>query len=280
MNKYLTLENRIDYEMKSFSGEYAVYANDLKGNLIEINCDELYETASCIKVPILCEFARQVHNNKLDMNQKLKYKEEDYVTGSGVLRSLSIGLELSILDIATLMIIVSDNIATNMMIELLGIDNINDCMKELGLKNTKLHNKLDFEKYDKLGTTTAREYGQIFEMINNKTLFSKELSEILIDILAKQHYNSIMSKELPQWLLDSENTYEEEIIKIISKSGSLDDCRNDGGVVYTPYGGFVAVVFTKNFKDKIFHAGHESYRFAPKITRLLFDQFITKEGMF
>jgi len=280
MHRYLTLENRIDYEMKSFSGEYAVYANDFNGSKIEINADEKWETASCIKVPILFEFARQLHKNSVTLKEKLKYEKKDFIIGSGILRSLSLGIELPILDVATLMIIVSDNIATNMMIDLLGIDNINECMKELGLKDTVLHNKIDFSKYDKIGTTTSREYGRLFEILYKKELYSEEISDLIIDILSKQHYNAIMSRDLPQWLLDSENTNEEEIIKIISKSGSLDDCRNDGGIIFTPYGGFVSVVFTKNFKDKIFYSDHEAYRFAPKVTRLLFDQYISKEGNF
>lgn len=280
MRSGMSLSDRVGYEMKSFSGEYAVYGNDFKGNMVKMNCDSPWESASCIKVPILCEFARRVHQGTIDLSQRLKVTDFNRVGGSGLLKSLSDGIELPIIDIATLMIIVSDNTATNMMIEFLGIDNINECVSELGLKQTLLHNKIDFAKYTRLGTTTAREYGQLFEIIYQKKLYSKPVSEMVIDILSKQKYNTIMTRNLPQWLLDSENTGDDVSLKVISKSGSLDECRNDGGLIYTPYGAFVAVVFTRNFKDPIFYNDHEAYHFAPKITRLLFDHYISREGMF
>lgn len=266
--------------MKSFSGNYAVYANDWAGNVIDVSADDVWETASCIKVPILLTLLNQIDNGEVSETLILTREDKHTVGGSGILRALSIGLQLPILDVATLMIIVSDNIATNMLIDFLGVDTINSFMKSLGLKHTKLLHEIDFEKYDDLGQTTAREYGSLFERIHDKSLFSESISNKAIEILSKQHYNTLMTKGLPQWLLDSENTNDEEIIKVISKSGSLDNCRNDGGVIYTPYGDFVSVVFTKDFSDKVYHNNHESYRFGPRISRLLFDQYIALEGKF
>ncbi len=271
------LINRIDYEMKSFSGRYAVYANDFKSN-IEVNSDELWESASCIKTFILAALMHEVNQGNLDLDNQLTYKKEHHVNGSGILQSLSVGLELPIRDVATLMIIVSDNIATNMLIDLIGLSTINDHICVLGFSQTKLFNKLDFDQYSRLGQTTAREYGQLFEMIYKGSIYTKKLCCEMLDILSKQHYNSLLSRKLPQWLLDAENTGEEEVLKIASKSGSMDNCRNDGGVIFTPFGDFIVVVFTKDFKDKIYYSDHESYRFAPNITRMLFDQFIAKKG--
>ena len=156
------------------------------------------------------------------------------------------------------MIIISDNIATNMMIDLLGIDNINNTCNDLGLKDTVLHNKIDFEKYPKLGTTTPKDYGRLFEMIYKEELWSKELSQEMIEIFKKQHYNTMLTRNLPQYFLDSENTGDEELFSIASKSGSMDACRNDGGIVYTPYGGYVIALFTKEFVDNLYYNDHES----------------------
>ncbi len=127
------------------------------------------------------------------------------------------------------MIIVSDNIATNIMIDLLGIDNINNTCQELGFKDTILYNKLDFSKYSKLGTTTPRDYARLFEMIYKEELWSKEASREMLEIFKKQHYNTMLTRDLPQYYLDSENTGDEELIYIASKSGSMNACRNDGG---------------------------------------------------
>ncbi|MFA5576546.1 MAG: serine hydrolase [Tissierellaceae bacterium] len=276
----LSLEARINAEVYNYSGRIGFYANDFKGNVIEINSEDKFETASTIKSYILAEFYRQVYEGKLDRNKKLKYEEENFVVGSGVLRDLDFGVEMTAKSFATLMIVISDNIATNIMIDLLGIDNINRTIQDLGFKDTVLHNKIDFEKYSQLGTTSPKDYGKLFEMIYKKELWSPELSQEMLEIFKNQHYNTMLTRNLPQYFLDSENTGDEELIYIASKSGSMDACRNDGGIVNTPGGGYVISLFTKEFVDNLYYNEHESYRFGGKISRLMFDQFITLGGSF
>ncbi len=274
----LSLEARIKAEIYNFSGMVGVYANDFKGNVVEVNSEEKFETASCIKVFVLAELYRQIYENKITPNDILTYDKEHYVVGSGVLRALDYGVQMTVKNFATLMIIISDNIATNILIDFLGIDNINKTCSDLGLKDTVLHNRIDFVKYDKLGTTTPKDYGKIFEMIHNKALWSEEISSQILDILKNQHYNTILTKNMPPYFLDAEDTGEEELVYIASKSGSMDNCRNDGGIVHTPYGEYVISIFTKDFKDKLYYQEHESYRFGGKISRLLFDQYLSLEG--
>ncbi|NLY86129.1 MAG: serine hydrolase [Tissierellia bacterium] len=276
----VSLEARISAEVYNFSGKLGFYANDFKGNIIEINSEEKFETASTIKSFILAELFRQVKEKKVGLNQMMKYGEENYVVGSGILRHLDFGVEMTVKNIATLMIIISDNIATNMMIDLLGIDNINNTCHDLGFKDTVLYNKIDFEKYPKLGTTTPKDYGRLFEMIYKKELWSEELSQEMIEIFKKQHYNTMLTRGLPQYFLDSENTGDEELFTIASKSGSMDACRNDGGIVFTPYGGYVIAIFTKDFSDNLYYNDHESYRFGGKVSRLIFDQYLGLKGRF
>lgn len=276
----LSLESRINAEVYNFSGKIGLYANDFKGNIIEINSDDKFETASTIKVFVLAELYKQIHEKKIVPNKILKYEKENFVVGSGILRDLDYGIEMTAKSIATLMIIISDNIATNILIDLLGIDNINNTCMDLGLKDTVLHNKIDFEKYSKLGTTTPRDYGKFFELLYKKELWSKDISEEMIEIFKKQHYNTILTRELPQYFLDSENTGDEELFSIASKSGSMNACRNDGGIVYTPYGGYVISFFTKDFVDNLYYNDHESYRFGGKVSRLMFDQYLALEGRF
>lgn len=276
----LSLEARIKAEVYNFSGEIGLYANDCKGNIIEINSNEKFETASTIKVFILAELYRQIYEKKIKPDEILKYNEENYVEGSGVLRALDMGVQLTAKNMATLMIIVSDNIATNILIERLGIDNINKTCRDLGFNDTILHNKIDFEKYEKLGTSTPQDYGKFFEMLNRKELWSEKLSEEMLEIFKNQHYNSILTRDLPQYFLDSEDTGDEELISIASKSGSMNACRNDGGIFHTPYGDYIIIIFTKDFVDNLYYNEHESYRFGGKISRLMFDQFIGLKGSF
>lgn len=274
----ITIEERIKAELASYNGLMGIYVNDFNGNTVEINIDEKYETASCVKTFILGTLFDEVEKGNKSLSDMLTYSKENEIDGSGVLRSLDYGVTLTAKNVATLMIIVSDNIATNMMIDYLGLDTINAFIKNQGFKDTVLHNKIDFNKYNQLGTTSPRDYGKIFEMICKEELISPEASRQMLEIFKKQHYNSTITKNFPQYFLDSEDTGEDELIFVASKSGSMNACRNDGGIVSTPYGKYVIVLFNKNFTDPIYYPDHPATVFSSKVSRLIFDQYLALKG--
>lgn len=273
----LTLEERIEAELKSYDGTMGLYIDDLKGNVITRFPDEKFETASTIKVYILAALFDAIEQGKASLKDMLTCEERFWIDGSGILGSLEVGTTLSVKNVATLMIIVSDNIATNMLIDYLGIDNINACIQKLGCKDTVLHNVLDFAKYHQLGTTTPRDYASMFVRIQNRTLVSPEASEQMWQILSQQHYNSMIVKSLPQFYVDPDN-YDEQLFWFASKSGSMNACRNDGGIITTPYGSYVIVMLNKDFSDKQYYPDHPATVFGSRVSRLIFDQYLTLEG--
>ena len=273
----LTLEERIEAVLKSYDGTMGLYIDDLKGNVITRFPDEKFETASTIKVYILAALFDAIGQGKASLKDMLTCEERFWIDGSGILGSLEVGTTLSVKNVATLMIIVSDNIATNMLIDYLGIDNINACIQKLGCKDTVLHNVLDFAKYHQLGTTTPRDYASMFVRIQNRTLVSPEASEQMWQILSQQHYNSMIVKSLPQFYVDSDN-YDEQLFWFASKSGSMNACRNDGGIITTPYGSYVIVMLNKDFSDKQYYPDHPATVFGSRVSRLIFDQYLTLEG--
>ncbi len=273
----LTLEERIEAELKSYDGTMGLYIDDLKGNVITRFPDEKFETASTIKVYILAALFDAIGQGKASLKDMLTCEERFWIDGSGILGSLEVGTTLSVKNVATLMIIVSDNIATNMLIDYLGIDNINACIQKLGCKDTVLHNVLDFAKYHQLGTTTPRDYASMFVRIQNRTLVSPEASEQMWQILSQQHYNSMIVKSLPQFYVDPDN-YDEQLFWFASKSGSMNACRNDGGIITTPYGSYVIVMLNKDFSDKQYYPDHPATVFGSRVSRLIFDQYLTLEG--
>lgn len=277
MDERLSLENRIKVELKSYDGTMGIYINDFKGNVIAMNADETFETASTIKVFILAACFEAIENKTASLSDMLEYKAEHSIDGSGIMGSLEVGTMLSVKNLATLMIIVSDNIATNILIDYLGVDNINACIQRLGCRDTILHNPIDFAKYDKLGTSTPRDYASLFERMAQGTLISPSASEQMLAICKQQHYNSMLTKSIPAYYLDPDN-FDEEIIYVASKSGSMNACRNDGGIVSTPYGKYVIVLFNKNFSDAMYYPEHPATVFGAKVSRLIFDQFIALEG--
>lgn len=280
MHEKLTLEKRIEAEIKSYDGKMSVYANDLKGNVIAIGADEKFETASTIKTFILAALFEKVKNHEASLDDMILFEEKHMVDGSGVVRSLDPGISLRAKDVATFMIIVSDNVCTNMMIDFLGLDYINDCIERLGCKDTKLHNPISFEEYDDLGTTTPLDYASMFLRLQNGTLIGEAEDKAMLNIFRKQHYNSTLTRGFPVYFMDSEDTGDEELFYVASKSGSMNACRNDGGIVHTPYGDYVIVIFSKEFSDPLYYSDHPAQVFGAKVSRLLFDQFLALEGRF
>ncbi len=280
MHKKLTLEKRIEAELKSYDGTMSIYADDLKGNIVAIGADERFETASTIKVFILAALFEKVKKKEISLEDMICYDSKHFIDGSGVIRSLDVGLSLRVKDVATLMIIVSDNIATNMLIDLLGINFINDYIQQIGCEQTILHNPIDFKKYDKLGTTTPNDYASLFIRLQKKCLVGEQEDEQMCSILRKQHYNSMITKDFPVYFMDSEDTGEEELFYVSSKSGSMDACRNDGGIVHTPYGDYVIVLMNKNFSDNLYYPTHPATVYGARVSRLFFDQYLGLNGQF
>ncbi len=277
MDERLSLENRIGVELKSYDGLMGIYIDDLRGNVIRRNEREPFETASTIKLFVLAALFEQIHRGEISLSDMLEYRQEHVIDGSGILSSMEVGTKLSVRNVATLMIIVSDNIATNMLIDLLGVDRINDCIQGLGCKDTILHNRIDFERYSRLGTSTPADYASMWVRMAQGTLVSREASERMLEICRQQHYNSMLTKSLPPYYLDADN-YDEEIIYVASKSGSMNACRNDGGIVSTPYGKYVIVLFNKDFSDSQYYPEHPATVFGARVSRLIFDQYLALEG--
>ena len=273
----ITLLDRINSEILSYDGLMGICINDFKGTKIEINSEEEFETASTIKSYILACLYNEVLNGKKHLDDSLLYTEDNYIDGSGILRSLDFGVSMTVKNIATLMIIISDNIATNMIIDYLGIETINQFLVREGFHHTVLYNKLDFVRYNRLGTTTPKDYAMLFERIVGEELVSKDASKEMLELFKKQHYNSMLTKRFPQALID-EDTYEEELIYVASKSGSMNACRNDGGIVSTPYGKYVIVLMNKKFHDPVYYSEHPATEFGSKISRLIFDQYMALKG--
>ena len=243
MDKNMTLEKRIAAELYSYQGKMSVFVDDLHGHTVEIGADEEFETASTIKAYILAALYLQASRGKASLEEKITYKPEHFVDGSGMLRALGVGASLKVKDAATMMIICSDNIATNMVIDYLGLDVINACIREMGFAHTVLHNPLHFDLYNDLGTTTPRDYASLFAQVAKGTLVSAEASAEMLAIFRQQHYNTMLT-----------------------------------GIVHTPYGEYVIVLMNKDFHDIIEYNDHPSMVYGARVSRMILDQILACEG--
>ncbi len=211
----------------------------------------------------------------------------DYVEdGSGIIQYLD-NLNLTSKNMAILMMIVSDNIATNKMIEYLGFDNINNTIENLGFKNTKLiAKKLDFKVYNSIGKITAEEYAKIYKMLIHKEILNPDLCDEIIEILSHQTKNDMITRFLSPKYLEEKGTANSVINFIASKSGGLGDegreditnCRNDGGIISTKYGSYIVSIFISDFSDHYFYGDNPASILGAKINKLLFDEFEKDNG--
>ena len=279
----LTLEKRIDAELCGLDATMCVYADDLRGHVVERGADEPFESASTIKIFVLGCLYDQVEKGKARLDEVLTYHQEtQFVDGSGMIRSLGPGAQLRAADVATLMIICSDNIATNMLIDYLGLDTINAFIRSIGCSATTLHRRLASDNWgEPLGTITPRDMGHFFALLAKGELVSPAASAAMRAILRQQHYNTMLAGNLPPYYTDAEESgADPDLIYTASKSGSMDACRNDGGLVHTPYGDYVVVLMCKDFANKLEVNDHPAFLYGGRVSRLLFDQYLALEGSF
>lgn len=194
---------------------------------------EPFPPASTIKVYVLQALLEAVAAREISLDQPLELNEEDQVTGSGVLKVLSPGTAYPVIDVATLMIVVSDNTATNMLIDLLGAQRIRDATASRGWDGTYVRGKLQVgpvigDQKPSPSRTTARDLADYFLRLWRGELLPRELTD-----LAKQIYGRQQFTELGRAL--DYDQYSAEIgmsdLLIASKSGSVRGVRNDAGVL-------------------------------------------------
>ena len=248
------LQKEVEALAAQHRGKLALFAKDLTtGATVAIDADAPVQTASVIKMAILLEAMFEVKAGKHKLDERLKLTKENQVEGSGVLSMLQPGLEPTLQDAMTLMIVLSDNTATNLVIDDIGIPAVNARMVEMGLKNTYLYKKVfmppvgptpaDQKKFG-LGKTTPREMAQILESIERCDLGDRKLCEEMIGIMKNQQDR----KMIPRYIESGDTSVATS--SIANKTGAEDDVRNDVGIVYTKHGPIVICAFTYDNKDQ------------------------------
>jgi len=221
-----------------------VSARDLgAGQALRYNSGRKCKTASTIKLPMLAHFAMSVAEGKRSWSETLTLTEAEKVAGSGVLTQMTAGLQLTLRDVCVLMTIVSDNTATNMLIELEGVGPINARLRSLGLPLTTLFRKSytpDTEESREfgLGMTTPDEMAELVQMLAEGRVGGAAVSEEILGILAGQCLRDSIPRGLPE-----EWSY-------AGKTGGVDGVRNDVGLVTAPDGSrYALAIYCQDLRD-------------------------------
>ena len=238
------MEKAIKAVLEKESANVKLIVIEAKTNrlLASKDTDEVFSSASLIKVPILVAVLDYVENKNLSLQQNIVISSENRVEFS-VLTELDVQ-EATLYELMAWMIITSDNTATNVLIDFLGFENLNLYFNKIGLKDTRLQRKMmDFERLEKgfNNVTSARDMGNLFSQIYRHELLSN-YSETVIEILSRQRIH----ESLKRYLVDD--------IRIAHKTGSLETVEHDIGIVFSEMMDYIIGVFvtehTNNKKTK------------------------------
>lgn len=229
------LENEVQCRIDEFPGVAGACIKDLnRGDGFAVNGDEAFPTASTIKIHVLTQLLVRAEHGELDLDETIRITPDMHVPGSGILTYLEGEVELSRLDIAILMIIVSDNTATNLCIDWAGIDATNALLRELGLTQTTLRRKMqdhDAVARNEENVSTAAECVAMLEHLYNGQPTSWA-AERCLSIL-KKYKKGLINRALPPDL------------PVANKPGGMERVRCDAGIVYLPRRPYIIAVMTK-----------------------------------
>ena len=280
------LDTKLQAIAAAHHGRVTLFARNLRtGQTAAIAPDELVKTASVIKLGILLDAAEQIRSSKAALDEKLVLEKRNQVAGSGVLTVLDTPLALTLKDTLTLMVVVSDNTATNMAIDRLGLAHINATIRAAGLKDTYLYKKVfvppsgpmpeDQPKFG-LGKTTAREMAGLMERIATCRLSldggpalpgdGKICGALLHMLRSQQDRNS-----LPRYLETLDTG--EHGSAIANKTGALDAVRNDVALIATKAGPVVIAAFTQENADQRWTGDNEAEQTLGKLAKAIVDRW-------
>jgi beta-lactamase class A len=229
------LEDRVAGMIEGFRGVAGVCVKDLSTrDGFAVRGDELFPTASTIKIHILTRLLLQAERGEIDLGRKIQFTPEMQVPGSGVLTYLEGRVELSVLDTAILMIIVSDNAATNICIDLAGIEATNALLRELGLERTTLRRKMQdhaaVARNEENVATPAECIAMLEHLYEGRP--TPGVAERCLSILKKPK-KGLLNRAIPP------------DVPVANKPGGMERVRCDVGIVYLPRHPYAIAVMTK-----------------------------------
>ena len=266
------LSERLTRLISKHQGVVAVAVKHFKtGETFLYRETEVMPTASLIKFPILVEYYKQLETGAITSDLVVPLRDEDKVPGSGILTEhFANGTLLPLETVAHLMITYSDNTATNLVLDHVGISNVSKTMSELGVPETQIHSKVfrrdtsvaieRSQKYG-LGSTTAADMLTLLEKLHLKQLVSENASAMMMKHLLSCDDKTKLLRFLP---ID---------VKGYHKTGAVNDCRTDAGLFQTPSGWIAMVVLTSSNGDKSWGDNNAAEILCGRIAETVYEHF-------
>jgi beta-lactamase class A len=254
----------------SYKGKVALYAVDLRsGKRVAVNADTPVPTASVIKLAILYDAVKTIEEGRASFADRLTLTKVNQVQGSGVLALFDTPLTLTLKDALTMMVVVSDNTGTNLVIDRLGLQHIDARIQSLGLKNTWLYKKVflppppnppaDQPAFG-LGKTTAREMAEVMQHFATCDTIAQALCATALSMLKNQTDRDAVPRYLGN-------------LTVANKTGSLNDSRNDVAIVYAKNGPIIISAFTYDNEDQRWTADNAGLLLIANLAKAIVDRW-------
>lgn len=231
--------------LESRIGTYAFFFEDLEsGFTYGYNENVQMTSAGCTKLPIALSVIKYVEDENATFLDKVKIEEKDKIYGTGILHEFD-NRDYTIFELLVAMLIQSDNTAANKLIDIVGMDRINEDIASLGLKNTRLNRKTSDERAVSTGVeniTSAYDLSKIWKILYKAEFLNEENSQMLIDILQRQQMKNKLALYIPDDL-----KYE-----ISSKTGDKSGVENDTALLHLQKGSFTFTVLSMGIPNSVY----------------------------
>ena len=252
-----SLQARVNGKIFAFPGTVTLYAKNLAtGVSFSLRGEQPVRTASTIKLAIMTECFAEAAEGKVKLSEPIQLRASEKVSGSGILQELSDGISLPLRDVVDVMIVLSDNTATNLILERIGGNAVNQRMASLGLTQTRVMRKIlgdgsklkaevsgvtdegakpENKKWG-IGRSSPREMVSLLEKLYRGELVNKASSDEMIEILKRQRDRNGIGRDMKD-------------VTIASKSGALEHLRSDAGIIYSKNGPIAMAITVDNIRD-------------------------------
>jgi len=271
---------------REYGGHLGVMAKNLRtGEVVQYNAAERFPTASLIKLPVMVAYYQMVREGALDPKTTVTLTAADNKPGSGILERITEGATITLQDAVNLMITLSDNTATNLVLDRMGSTHVerlavvNDLMVRLGLKNTRLLNRLyswdtkqrtpEGIRYG-IGLSTPEDMVMLLERMYRKELVDAASSEAMITVLKRQFYDDMIPRLLPASECAS--------FTVAHKTGFVNETKTDAGLVLSDKLDMAIGIFIDKHPDHEDGINNSAKILAAHVSRVIWNYFTGSTG--
>ncbi|MFA6431756.1 MAG: serine hydrolase [Candidatus Margulisiibacteriota bacterium] len=254
-----TIQTKLDSLTAPYGKKIGIAFIDLNSNtFFHINGSAEYPAASVAKVPVMATAYYFQDAGKADLEKKLTYRKEDRLGGSGVLQWMRPGNSYTMRNLIRMMISLSDNTATKMTVDEIGLENINTYIKHLGLNNTTIADSTMLKERPEPGInlTSPLDMAYLTLQIEHPQGFSDKSRQEMLKFMKNQRYHWGIWRGVPPGTV------------VADKTGNLDKVLNDVGIVYTKHGNFILSIFTRDFTKQ-----RDARKLINEVTKVCYEGF-------